>query len=166
MRLIHLPTAATVLLDIVAWLVIHLAVAAGFSALPLRHFGADACWFRPRSWERNGDLYARAFRIRSWKRHLPDGAPMLGQLGFPKRHLADTSSDYLRSFVAETCRAELVHWIILGFAPLFFLWNKPGVGVLMLAYAAAENLPLIATQRYNRFRILRVIRKRGATNAR
>jgi glycosyl-4,4'-diaponeurosporenoate acyltransferase len=166
MRLIHLPTGVTVLLDITAWLVIHLGVAVGFSALPLHHFDAEARWFRPRSWERDGEFYATAFRIRSWKRHLPDGAPMLGRLGFPKRSLTDTSTGHLQTFIAETCRAEVVHWIILGCAPLFFLWNKPFVGALMIVYAAAENLPLIATQRYNRFRLLRVVRKRRDSNAR
>ncbi|RYU62932.1 glycosyl-4,4'-diaponeurosporenoate acyltransferase [Methylolobus aquaticus] len=166
MRLIYLPTGATVLLDIAAWLVIHLVVSAGFSALPLRHFDASGRWFRARSWERDGEFYAAAFRIRSWKRLLPDGAPLLGRLGFPKRHLTDTSTAHLETFIAETCRAEVVHWIILACAPWFFFWNKPGVGMLMLVYAAVENLPLIATQRYNRFRLFRVVGKRRAASAR
>lgn len=41
-------------------------------------------------------------------------------------------------------------------APLFFLWNRPAVGLGMIVYALAFNLPLVAIQRYNRPRLLRI----------
>jgi glycosyl-4,4'-diaponeurosporenoate acyltransferase len=166
MRLIHLSTGATILLDIAAWMVIHLAVALRGSQLPLHRFDPSARLFRPWRWEHDGAFYAHTVHIGSWKELLPDGAPLLGRLGFPKRRLADTSSEYLANFVGETCRAELVHWIILSFAPLFFFWNRPSVGALMIVYAAVENLPLIATQRYNRLRLQRILAKRKARDAR
>ncbi len=43
------------------------------------------------------------------------------------------------------------------FAPLFFLWNKPGIGWIMIVYALIENLPLIMAQRYNRIRFKRLL---------
>ena len=160
MRLIHLPTAATVLLDIAAWLMIHLGVALAATRMPVSRFRPETPLFRPRSWERAGSVYAEYCRIKDWKQHLPDGAPLLGEHGFPKKHLAESGSAYLASFARETCRAELAHWVILSFAPLFFLWNRPGIGVLMIVYAVIENLPLIIAQRYNRFRLLRLLAAR------
>ena len=166
MRLIQLPTFPTILLDIAAWAVIHMAIAVMGSKLHSDRFHPARPWFRARHWERDGEFYVRIVRIREWKRYLPDGARVLGQLGFPKHRLADTSAAYLTRFIAETCRAEWVHWLILASSPLFFLWNKPVVGTLMVAYAAVENLPLIAAQRYNRLRMMRVLARRQAADAR
>ena len=61
--------------------------------------------------------------------------------------------------ICETCRAELTHWLTMVFAPFFFLWNKPFVGWIMIAYALAENVPLIMAQRYNRSRLVYLYRK-------
>jgi len=82
---------------------------------------------------------------------------LLGQQGFPKKRLRERSPEFLAAFARETCRAELAHWLVILGGPLFFLWNRPGVGALMVAYALAENLPLIIAQRYNRARLLRVL---------
>lgn len=163
-RLIHLPTAATVLLDVAVWLVIHLGIALAAASVPLHRFDPSAPGFRPWRWERFGRVYARHSGVKHWKKYLPDGAPMLGNRGFPKKHLERKDSAYLETFARETCRAELTHWIILSFAPAFLLWNRPAVGVLMIVYAAVENLPLIIAQRYNRFRLLRLLATRKYRN--
>lgn len=165
MRLIHLPMAATVLLNIAAWLVIHLGTALAAARVPLQQFDPTGPGFRPWQWERLGHVYVRYFWVNLWKKHLPDGAPILGMWGFPKKHLERKDSAYIETFSGETCRAELTHWIILAFAPIFFLWNRPIVGLLMIIYAAAENLPLIIAQRYNRFRLLRLLAAMNNRNA-
>jgi glycosyl-4,4'-diaponeurosporenoate acyltransferase len=90
---------------------------------------------------------------------LLDGSKLLKYKSFPKKHLGEKNEPYFNSFLTETCRAELTHWIIMLFAPLFFLWNKPGVGLIMVFYALIENLPLILAQRYNRIRLKRVLEK-------
>ncbi|MCM3126981.1 glycosyltransferase [Paenibacillus provencensis] len=45
-------------------------------------------------------------------------------------------------------------------APLFFLWNTPIVGMMIL-YALAANLPCIFSLRYNRARILCLLDRRS-----
>ena len=82
--------------------------------------------------------------------------------GFPKKRLAGKGNAYFLAFARETCRAEATHWVIMLFAPLFFLWNPVGVGFFMILYALAENIPLIMAQRYNRYRLRRVV-KEGQT---
>ncbi len=161
MRLVHLPTIWTIVLDILAWLIIHLAVVAFMVRLPRSFFNPDGPLYRPRLWERGGRVYERLARIRSWKQHVPDGAEWTRDRGFPKKRLQQSDAGYLRTFLVETCRAELTHWVILFFAPLFFFWNKFWVGWIMIAYALAENVPLIMVQRYNRQRFRRILSRKG-----
>jgi glycosyl-4,4'-diaponeurosporenoate acyltransferase len=157
MRLIHIPTFWTVLLDVAVWFVIHMGVVLVMLALPERRFNPRGWLFRERAWEDRGALYTRLFRIRSWKERLPDGAAFIRWRGFPKKRLGSRSPGYYSRFLRETCRAELTHWAIMLFGPIFFLWNPLWVGFFMIAYAVAENLPLIMAQRYNRCRLRRVL---------
>jgi glycosyl-4,4'-diaponeurosporenoate acyltransferase len=159
MRLIYLSTFWTVLLDFFLWLVIHLGVVWVMLHLSDRRFRPGGRFFRPRSWEKGGRIYEEVFKIKKWKERLPDGSGLAGKKGFPKKQLQEKSLSYLDRFLRETCRAELTHWIIILFAPFFFLWNKTGVGFVMILYALIENLPLIMAQRYNRSRLIRILSK-------
>lgn len=159
MRIILLSTFWTIALDILAWLLIHMAVVMLMVRIPRERFDPGGVLYRVRSWEDRGRTYERIFRIKSWKSLLPDGATWMQGRGFPKRELASRDASYMEAFLIETCRAELTHWTIVLFAPFFFLWNKPLVGWIMIGYALAENLPLIMAQRYNRARLAEVCRK-------
>jgi glycosyl-4,4'-diaponeurosporenoate acyltransferase len=156
MRLIYLSTFWTVIIDIIAWFVIHLAVVFVAVRIPRSYFKPDNLLFRTRIWEKNGRLYQSVFGIKKWKALAPDGAGWFRDRGFPKKKLKTRNVDYLKTFLIETCRAEWTHWIIILFAPFFFLWNKPFVGFIMILYATLENLPLIMIQRYNRERLRRI----------
>jgi glycosyl-4,4'-diaponeurosporenoate acyltransferase len=157
MRLIHLPTFWTVVIDFIAWFIIHMGVVLVAIHIPSKSFDPEGRLYRDRRWEKNGEIYTKVFKIKKWKAYLPDGSKLLKYRGFPKSRLEEKDDRYLASFLQETCRAELTHWIIILFGPLFFLWNKPGVGLIMIAYALIENLPLIMAQRYNRIRLKRVL---------
>jgi len=157
MRLIHLPTFWTVVIDFIAWFIIHMGVVLCTIHVPSKSFDPEGWLYRARTWENSGKIYTKIFKIKKWKEYLPDGSKLLKYRGFPKRVLEGKDDLYFASFLQETCRAELTHWIIMLFAPFFFLWNKPGVGWIMIFYALIENLPLIMAQRYNRIRLKRVL---------
>jgi ABC-2 type transport system ATP-binding protein len=161
MRLIHLPTSWTILVDFLAWLIIHIAVIWFVVRIPGTRFNPDGWLYRTRPWEDGGNGYQRFFRIKKWKTYLPDGAPLLSTRGFPKKNLQEKSPEYLRLFLRETCRAELTHWLTLAFAPFFFLRNPLWVGFFMILYALTGNIPLIMAQRYNRARLRRIIQAWG-----
>jgi glycosyl-4,4'-diaponeurosporenoate acyltransferase len=158
MRLIHLPTFWTIVIDFIAWFIIHMGVVLCIIHVPFKSFDPEGWIYRARAWEKNGGIYTRIFNIKKWKKCLPDGSKLLRYRSFPKNRLEEKNDLYFASFLQETCRAELTHWIIILFAPFFFLWNKPGVGWIMIFYALIENLPLIMAQRYNRIRLKRVLR--------
>ena len=114
---------------------------------------------KQRSVERNGKLYEDTLRIKRWKHKLPEaGAAFAG--GFDKgalRHGKDP--DYLRTYIRETRRAELAHWLALTPTPLFVKHNPWLIAVCMPIYAAAVNGPCIAAQRYNRIRLKRLLER-------
>jgi glycosyl-4,4'-diaponeurosporenoate acyltransferase len=166
LRIVHLPTGWTVLLDVAVWFAIHMGVVILMVSLPVRWFDPRTWLCRPRSWERGGRLYERVFRVRAWKHRLPDGAEILRWRGFPKQHLGQRSLGYLERFARETCRAEVTHLLTMAWAPAFFLWNPVWVGWLMVVYALAENVPLIIAQRYNRIRLLRILDRAAARELR
>jgi glycosyl-4,4'-diaponeurosporenoate acyltransferase len=148
-------------MDIAAWFVIHLAVVFIAVRIPAGHFNPRGLFFRSRRWEKKGAIYQNFFKIKRWKKYAPDGAEFTKKRGFPKKKLRNTSTPYFKRFLLETCRAEMTHWMIIFFAPFFFLWNRFWVGLIMILYALVENLPLIMVQRYNRIRFLSILRRRG-----
>jgi len=103
-------------------------------------------------WERGGKTYRSALRIKKWKRLLPDGIGVF-KGGFKKKHLENAGAAYLERCILETCRAEFTHWVILVLAPIFFVWNEWWIGLIMVAYGLATNVPCIIAQRYNRMRL-------------
>jgi glycosyl-4,4'-diaponeurosporenoate acyltransferase len=68
----------------------------------------------------------------------------------------------LERFAAETRRAELAHWLILAASPWFSCGTRGGWGWRWVGYGIVANVPCIAIQRYNRARVLRMIRRPSA----
>ena len=83
---------------------------------------------------------------------LPDGAA-LRKNGFSKKHMAQTDPAYLKRFISETKRAELIH--LFSIIPLwvFGFWMKPIWVLYLLLFSTLINLPCILAQRYNRPRL-------------
>ena len=92
MRLIYLPTLWTIVIDFVAWFIIHIGVVAIMIRIPAKHFDPNHWLYKGRRWERGGNVYQEVFRIKKWKQHLPDGARVLGRLGFPKKQLNNSKN--------------------------------------------------------------------------
>jgi glycosyl-4,4'-diaponeurosporenoate acyltransferase len=164
-RVVHLSDPLTVLLDVVAWGLIHAGSGYVAHRVPVRWLARDRWLFRERRVERGGRLYARTLRIGRWKDRLPEAGDLFAG-GISKRHVTDAAAGGLDRFVAETRRAELAHWLAAAPGPLFALWNPPAVVPVMILYGLLVNLPFIAVQRYNRIRASRVLRSRAARAAR
>jgi glycosyl-4,4'-diaponeurosporenoate acyltransferase len=159
---VNLSTAWIIALNVAGWPVIHLTVAWLFTRLPATLFmGNGPSRFNPSATE--AQFYSRIGGVRNWKNLLPDGAPWLR--GFAKRRLQSTEPAYLQAFIAETCRGELAHWIMMLAGGVFFLWNPLWADAVMAGYAVAANVPCIVTQRYNRFRLDKLLRLKLARPA-
>ena len=156
--LLHLPSLPTIFLDIAIWMIIHMGVSYLITHIPRSSFDTEFWLYKQRKWEKDGKIYIRIFRLKKWKKRLPDGAASFKK-GFKKKHLKGLDDIYLDNFIRETCRAELTHWIMFLLSPVFFIWNIWWVGIVMIVYAILVNLPCIIIQRYNRVRLKRVYSK-------
>ena len=154
--ILHLSPLLTLVVDFMAWLVIHVSVSAALYFLKPDIFRPESWLYRQRFWESDGKLYQALFKVKSWKRFLPDGAAV-AKNGFRKNQLGTPDAAYLQRFILETCRAELTHWIIFVFSLIFFIWNDWWITLIIIAYAYIVNIPCVITQRYNRIRLKRAV---------
>jgi len=155
--LVELTPLALVLVNVAAWLVLHMTIPWAWTRAPAEDFDPGSRLFRKRAWEKDGKFYETVFSIRNWKDRLPDcGGIFAG--GFSKADLSSTSREYLNRFLLETCRGEAVHWMVMASSLLFFIWNPWWAGIVMVLYAVSVNLPCILAQRYNRIRLMRLLR--------
>lgn len=155
MRIWYFSSLMTVLIDIGVWFCLHMFISYGAMLFPVRWFHEHKWLYCLRSWEEGGRIYDRLFAVKRWKKRLPDGGAWFKN-GFSKKKLASHNKLYLDTFVKETCRAELTHWMVILASPVFFLWNFTFVGFIMIFYAFLTNLPCIIVQRYNRPFLIRI----------
>lgn len=155
MQMIHLSTLVLIMVNIFAWLIIHVSISYICLRLP------DSFYQSKKSGINNGKqelhLYER-LRIRKWKTILPDGGDVF-KGGFRKKELRTLSSSYIQKFIVETRRAEVTHWLLIPPSILFFVWNPISIGFIMIGYALIVNLPFILIQRYNRLRLKPLLTK-------
>ncbi len=156
MRILFLSTTATVILDILAWLIFHLGIGYTCSKLPLEHFDPNHSWYQTKPWERGGEIDQLLFRVKDWKNIIPSGAALY-RGAYEIKHLTSVTIENVSLWVKESCRSEFCHWamIIPGF--FFFLWNSVEGGMWMMAYAVLNNLVPLVMQRYNRPRARRLL---------
>lgn len=158
MQIFFLDPLETFLLDLIAWLIFHLGIGYSSSKIPLRWLNPNHPFFQTFSWEKNGRIYQQLFRVRVWKRFIPNGS-RLYRGAFSIKNLPTHDPAYLERWLKESVRAEICHWAMIVPGFLFFLWNTVTVGWLMVAYAFLNNLVPIVTQRFNRPRVRRFLAK-------
>lgn len=160
-----MQTFLITLLNIVFWLFMFYGVADIIVRLP-EDFQNKAFDFRRKFYhvsEREMRFY-RKIGIKSWKGKLPQH-----NTDFDKSHLPDVVDvPYLKKYIFITCRAEIIHYAIaiLGFlSVLFCLWEERlffwrRVYTLIAAVIALGHTPFILVQRYNRYRLVRLLRRK------
>ena len=150
-----------VLAIILVWAVIQAIIPLLCLRISDKWLSTSSVLFRTYEWERGGEFYNQVFKIRKWKHLLPDGGAVVKN-GFKKKNIDATSKETLRKFNVESCRAELVHWLlILPFWVIGFI-GPPFVIPIMLLYALVANVPCIIAQRYNRPRVSKLLAKMEA----
>ncbi len=155
-----MPPALTIAVDVVAWGAFHAATGYAAHRLGDSRLSRDGWLLRERRFEAGGRWYRHRLRIDRWKDKVPEAGGLF-RGGVSKRRLPASDVAGLQLFVRETRRAELTHWWALCCGPVFVLWNPPLAAGLLVAYGVVVNLPFIAIQRANRFRVQALIERRS-----
>lgn len=113
--------------------------------------------FKCYKWERNGEIYTK-LGVRWFKKHSIDMSSIMPK-AFPKQNTMSRDKAHLERLVQEMCNAELVHWILLFLSPVFWLLIEGWYGVAIAIGYALSNLSDIMIQRYNRPRIVMIIKR-------
>lgn len=156
MQIFYLSNKWMIILYFIFWLVFQVSAALICLKIPDRYFTAESFLFRGRVWEKGGEFYNTIFKVKKWKRFLPDGGAVI-KGGFRKKHLTDYSKENLERFVVESCRAELTHLLAILPFWVFGLFSPPIIILYMFIYALLVNLPCMIAQRYNRPRFIRLL---------
>lgn len=101
-------------------------------------------------------IYEVFFKIKFWKDKIPQ---YVSKNGFSKNKIKSLNINYLKDFISETYRAEINHVLCCLAIPFLFFFNKLNAASIMSFLVALGNVPCIMIQRYNRFRIRRIILK-------
>lgn len=156
MRIFFFSDKWVIILCFVFWLFFEVLAGAIAKAIPNSYYSKDSFLFRERKWEKGGKFYLNIFKIRKWKKFLPDGAAFQKD-GFRKKTLTNYSKENLELFILESRRAELIHFLSILPFWTFGFFAPTRIVVYMLIYALLFNLPCVVTQRYNRPRVIRLL---------
>jgi glycosyl-4,4'-diaponeurosporenoate acyltransferase len=141
----------------VLWLGWSLGVGAAANQLPLSWLSAPGS-DRPLDEAATAlKRYERWWLIRRWKPWIPDAGHVLPG-GIRKASLMGRDRAGLERLLAETRRAELVHWALWPAWLVTALWLPPQGVVINLVFATLFNLPCLLLQRYNRLRVRQLLR--------
>ncbi len=146
----------SIVTNIVFWLALNIFGAAAITSFtPKRLYVCTNFIFKERPFEQR--LYA-AIKIKRWKDKLP--IYRYNNSVFDRKHLAkEINREYLDTFIAETCKAEFVHLLIilLGFSSVLFVFMEietiPAFLIIAMIMLCIHT-PFILVQRYNRLRLL------------
>lgn len=156
MRIIVLNPVRTILADITAWVIIHLTLGYLSSKIPLHRLNPGKWLFQTFAWEKGGELYESLFRVRSWKKYIPNGSGLY-RGAFSIKNLPTYDLAYLERWLIESVRTEICHWLMIIPGFFFFLWNDIALTWINVAYAFLNNIVPIIVQRFNRPRIRRLL---------
>ena len=133
--------------------------AAGFilgRLLPKDWFLCDRFPYKEYLCERGGRIYER-LRIKAWQNRVPDMSKIF-PAWMPPKKFCRSDIKRLPNMIQETCVAELVHGL-LSLSGLACLKLWPGIGgVVMSILNLMVNLAYVVIQRYNRPRLLRLLK--------
>lgn len=124
-------------------------------AMPKNWINADNFPFHTNAAE---DRFYCRIHVRLWQNRLPDMSRAFPSL-MPPKNLSGKYRDRLPTMIRETCVAELIHWLLafLGFGCLRFCRGPGGPFFAFLFFFG--NLPFIMIQRYNRPRLIRLLKR-------
>lgn len=164
MQIFYLSNTQMVLLFFILWPVIQVGSALLALYIPDKYYHYDKLPYKIIKLEKNGSIYQSLFKVKKWKHLLPDGAKAWKKKGYEKKHIKNFESSTINKFLIESCRAELTHILPILLVWIFFLFTPFYIGLIMVIYSIITNLPCLIVQRYNRPRLISLLKKIKTSN--
>jgi glycosyl-4,4'-diaponeurosporenoate acyltransferase len=153
MKIIRLLIQKEFLLNLLTFFIFSLIITYLSNRMPDSFYSRDSWLLRQREWEKRGEFYQRIFRVKVWKKLLPELGDIVKSV-FPKKRIKEYTREYLQKYIFESCKSEVTHWSIIFSTLSFFLWSEFEPAMMIVILAIILNLPYIIIQRYNRPRIM------------
>lgn len=119
-----------------------------------KFFYKECVEFEPMFFKKRERFYEKVFKIKIWKDLIPQ---YTSKSGFSKKNMMSLKIDYIKEFIAETYRAEIDHVFCCFATPFIFFANSFTSSVIFSILVFIFNLPCVLIQRYNRFRLRRLM---------
>ncbi len=155
-QILFLNPTQTILVDVLAWLIIHLTIGYCCSKISVDWLNTEQSCFQTFEWEKDGEIYEKFFHVRAWKCFIPNGSKLYHG-AFSIKNLLTYELAYLERWLKESVRAEICHWLMILPGFFFFIWNSMALAWVNVAYAFLNNLVLIILQRYKRPRMCKLL---------
>jgi len=128
--------------------------------LPDRYYNYRNWIYKERKWEKNGEFYQQMFKVKRWKKHMPEIADFINSV-FSKKSIKEFDNAYIEKYLLESCRAEFAHWCIIFSSVMFLFYAGTAAFIYMFLISVLIDVPFIIIQRYNRPRILHIMKRKG-----
>lgn len=128
-----------------------------FIRLPDRFYNYKTGIYKERRWEKSGKFYQAVFKVKRWKKHIPELADFIKFI-FPKKFIKEFTDEFLSKYLLESCKAEFVHWCNIFSSTIFLIYEGLSAFTYMFIIAILLNTPFIIIQRYNRPRIISIMK--------
>ena len=146
-----------IIYDAIYGLICSLVVLIVGLVMPRRWFDPDNRLFAERKWENGGRVYNRIY-ISKWKSKLPDMSKHINTM-ITKRLKGKETPDDIRALISETCVAEAAHIALMAMSlGMIAIWQDIGGVICCICYAVG-NVPYIIIQRYNRPRLVKMMKR-------
>lgn len=131
--------------------IMRLITGVGLDLILKNNIDGNGKWFREKPVENK--IY-KLLKVKKWKKHMPTYNKEYFDI---KKHTAE-------EIIAASCQAEIIHEIIivLSFLPISLcLWFDPdAVFIITSVLAAVFDSFFVIMQRYNRPRLIKIIKRR------
>ena len=131
---------------------VRLAIGGLIDAKYHNHMDYTKKWFRERPFEKK--LY-QTLKVKKWKKRLPTFNP----------EDFDLQNHSVEEIIQVSCQAEVVHEVIMpfSFVPILFsIWfGSLGVFIITSCAAFLFDSIFVIIQRFNRLRLMRLLRKKS-----
>ena len=131
--------------------VMRLAVGYIINGIFHNNFDYNKKWFQEKKFEKH--LY-KVLKVKKWKDKMPTFAP----------DMLDLKTHTLEEIAGAMCQSEVVHSVIalLCFVPIFaaLIWGTFWVFFITSVLSACVEIMFVIMQRYNRPRIIKIIKRK------